>query len=462
MKKMMAIALAILLLAGIAPAARSEATPPISSGTVNKTTQIHWGKGVQFPVLATVYAGTKLDVYEYDADWVLVLYKTYGSYLGEFKELSFYGYMSREDIDCDPPLEGEKSDKADTGPGKKKGKRPKPKPGEQPAEPSPGPTQGPDSTEEPEVSVEPMEEFDWIIHTNGLQTQKVTVTGLTVSCSFSLMAQKAGGSAPSSDPAFNQGMRVPYAATAFYSMKLSMSSALDEMGVSGFMSGEGGFDVSMQTSGATFYIDTGAEDFSLVSFTLPMQATGTLDPSITGDTGSGTIKAQTGTTSLSGESSLSVQLKKSGGGYKFVLVGLKPGGGNLEFPAVLEKTFADPDRFDKEAAKADARRKKAEEEQARRQEEMKREAEEAAKSQPEETPELAPLTPVTPDPLAPLVPEETPELAPLTPVTPEPLAPLVPEEEVPPLAPLTPVDDDEAPPFPEPSGHSQRRDQLCA
>ena len=95
MKKMMAIALSILMLAGIAPAARGEATPPISSGTVNKTTQIHWGKGVQFPVLATVSAGTRLDVYEYDADWVLVLHKTYGSYLGEFKELSFYGYMSR-------------------------------------------------------------------------------------------------------------------------------------------------------------------------------------------------------------------------------------------------------------------------------------------------------------------------------------------------------------------------------
>ena len=466
MKKLMTLALGFLLLTGAALPVSGEATPPLSSGIVNKTTEIYWGKGPQFPLLATVFAGTRLDVYEYDADWVLVLYETYGSYLGDFTEMSFYGYMSRDDIDCDPPLEGNASPKADTGPGKKKGKRPKPLPSKQPAEPTPGPTKMPEGTKEPLPTVELMDEYDWILRTNGLQTQKVETMGMTVSCSFALMAQKAGGTAPSSDPTFNRGIRTPYAATAFYSMKLATQNALEDLGLS-MLTGTGGIDISMQASGASFYLDTGSENFTLVSFTLPMQTNGSFGISISGDMGSGTVKGDTGTNSLSGGSSLSVQLRKSGGGYKFVLVGLRPGGGNLEFPAVLEKTFADPDRFDQEAVKADERRKKAEAERDRMMEEQKRKAEEEAKATedplaplvPVETPELAPLTPVTPDPLAPLVPEETPELAPLTPVTPDPLAPLVTED---PLAPLVPLKEDEAPPFPEPKGSHEGRKTRCA
>ena len=452
MKKSTALVLALILLTGIGMPALGEATPPLSSGIVNKFSTIYWGKGEQFPVLATVSAGTRLDVYEYDAVWVLVLYKTYKNYQGQFSEQSFYGYLKRADIDCEPKLEGEASAKADTGPGKKKGKHPKPNTSP-PVQPTPGTTEAPADTEQPEVTVEPMDEFDWIIRTNGLQTQRVIVDGITIACSFSLMAQKEGGTAPSSDPAFNHGMHTPYAATAFYSMKMAMSDVLNDLGLS-FLTGQGGFDITMQAAGASFYIDTGAEDFALVNFTLPMQTIGTLDPSIKGETGSGSVRAAVDPTTLSGESSISVQLRKSGGGYRFMLIGLKPGGGNLEYPAMLEKTFADPDRYDKEAAQADARRKKAEAERDRMQEEMKRKAEEEAKATPEETPELAPLTPITPEPLAPLVPEETPELAPLTPVTTNP--------DLAPLAPLTPVDEDEAPPFPEPLGNSEWRGTLCA
>lgn len=443
MKKAMTLVLAILLLSGILPPALGEASPPISSGTVNKTTNIYWGKGEQFPILATVYAGAKLDAYEYDANWVLVLYKTYVTYMGKYTEQSFYGYIRRSDIDCEPPLEGEASPKADTGPGKKKGKRPKPLPNKQPAEPTPGPTKAPEGTKEPMPTVEQMEEeFDWIIRTNGLQTQEVKADGMTISCSFSLMAQKAGGTAASSDPAFNHGMHTPYAATAFYSMKLATQKALEELGLS-MLTGTGGIDISMKASGAAFFLDTGAENFALVSFTLPMQTDGSFGVSVSGEMGSGTIKGDTGTTSLSGGSSLSIQLRKSGGGYKFVLVGLKPGGGNLEFPAVLEKTFADPDRFDKEAAAADARRKKAEAERDKWLEDMKKKAEEAADA-----------TEPTQDPLAPLVPTEEP-LAPLTP-TEDPLAPLTPTED--PLAPLT---EDEAPPFPAPLGRQERSEVKC-
>ena len=439
MKKTLSMLVLLVLLQGITIAAVGEATPAISKGIVNKTAAIYWGKGEQFPELATVHAGTKLDVYEYDSKWVLVLYKTYISSQGEFKEHSFYGYLKRADIDCDPPLVGESSAKADTGPGKKKGKRPKPIASQMPPEPSAQITKSPEETQPPVETINPDEEFDWIIRTNGLQTQQVQYQGVTISCSFSLMAQKVGGTAPSSEAVFNGGIHTPYAATAIYSMKFLMSNALGAMGMS-FLEGGGGFDVSMQAAGAAFYIDTGSEDFALVNFTLPMQATGTLDPSIMGNTGSGTVKADAGNTSASGNSSISVQIKKIGGSYKFVLLNLKPGGGNLEYPAVLEKTFADPDRFDKEAAKADARRKKAEAERDRKMEEMKKKAEEEAKAAVET---LAPLTPITND---------LPPLGPLTPIT----------DDLPPLAPLVPIRDDDAPPFPGTKSGLERGITACA
>ncbi len=443
MKKTMTLVLAILLLSGILPPALGEASPPISSGTVNKTTNIYWGKGEHFPLLATVFAGAKLDVYEYDANWVLVLYKTYVTYMGKYTEQSFYGYIRRSDIDCEPPLEGEAFPKADTGPGKKKGKRPKPNATPQPAEPTPETTKTPAETERPDVTVEPMEEFDWIIRTDGLQTETVEVQGLTVACSFSLMAQKTGGTAASSDPTYNHGMHTPYAATAYYSMKKTMASALEELGMSSFASGEGGIDVSLQTSGASFYIDTGAQNFALVNFTLPMQSDISAAVSVEGNSGGANISAAANIASASGSMSLNIQLKKSGGGYKFVLVGLKPGGGNLEFPAVLEKTFTDPDRFDKEARDADARRKKAEAERDKWLEDMKKWADDAAKA-----------TEATPDPL---------EGVNLT-GTEDPLqdVSLSPTEN--PLDNVTlvpPSPDEEAPPFPAPLGRLERREIKC-
>ena len=435
MKKTLAMTLMILLFLGAAMPVPGEASPPLSSGVVNQTANIYWGKGTQFPILAAVSAGIKLDVYEYDANWVLVLYKTYATYQGKTVNHSFFGYLMRDAITCDPPLEGESSPKADTGPGKKKGKRPKPRTGEQQPEASPAPSEAPEGTNEPDVTAEPQDEFDWIIRTNGLQSQKVIVDGTTITCSFSLMAQKAGGTSPSSDSAFNRGMRTPYAATAFYAMKFSTADYLAEQGLA-WLTGEGGFDVTLKTAGATFYLDTGAEDFAMVSFTLPAQGEGALDPKITGQTGGFTIKGDAGSSSVSGGSNIPIQMKKSGAGYKFVLLGLKPGGGNLEFSAVLEKTFADPDRFDKEAAKEDARREKAEAERDRMQEEMKKKAEEAAKA--------------TVEPLAPLTPVEDLPLAPLTPLGDEPLAPLV------------PVTEDTAPPFPGSSSRLKRGDLQCA
>ncbi len=451
-----AVTLAIALLILLA-SALCEATPPISRGVVLKTANIHWGKSEAFPVLATVFPGTRLDVYEYDRTWALVRHDTAVRQGTEFKIIAFYGYISRDALVCDPPLEGEASDKADTGPGKKKGKRPKPGPTAAPA-PTGAPVTDAPATPQPAPTVEPMEEFDWIIRTNGLQTQTVELMGVPVKCSFSLMAQKAGGSAPSSDPAFNHGMRVPYAATAAFYIRISMSDTLDTLGLGGVAIGTGGADVAMSTAGATFFLDTGAEDFALVNFSLRMQAQATLDAAVQADTGGASIEAETGKSTMTAEQAIPVQLRKSGGGYKFVLVGVRPGGGNLEFPAVLEKTFADEDRFDKEAKKADERRKQAEEAERKRKAEEKRKADEEAAATPEP---LAPLEPVTIPPLEPVTipPLEPVTLPPLAPVT---IPPLTPVNDLPPPVPVTPVNDDDAPPFPQPQSDAQRRTTLCA
>jgi hypothetical protein len=181
-----------------------------------------------------------------------------------------------------------------------------------------------------------------------------------------------------------------------------------------------------------------------------MDATATLNPKIVDVQGnSGSFEM-----TMDQKLPLPVQLKKAGSGYKFVLVGMRPGGGDLEFPAVLEKAFADPDRWDKEAAEADRRRKEAEEMQKQIQEQLKKQMEDQYKEQQENggdsetTDPLAPL--VSEDPLAPLVTEDP--LAPL--VSEDPLAPLVSEDPLgalvseDPLAPLTPQEGEEVTDFP--------------
>lgn len=453
MKRLIALCIIVLMIFQLslvtASAGEDEATPPIARGTINKVTNIYWGKGVMFPVLGLVGPGRELDVYEYDKTWVLVLYETYITVGYSLQAHSFYGYVKRTDITCDPELEGDKSPPANTGPGKRKGKKPKAKPPEQSDDSSDNP---PDNTTAPTTSTaqeteppEDDEELDWIIRTPGMC--KITVSnsdGFVFKVSFALMAQKFGGYAASSDPIYNNNKRNPYAATAFFSVVADMQDMLESMGVSGLLSGSGGATIIAEAPGARFYIDTGSDDFALVNFTINMNATSTANPKVTGDTGGGDV---TGEVSMTANSSISlpVQLTKSGSGYMFILKGMKPGGGDLEFPAVLEKAFHDPNR---EAKEADARRERAEELRKKVLKEMKEQTQkewsenedagegEKSSTEPltvtgdngEEIP-LAPLLPSEEDPLAPLVPSEDDDLAPLVPSEDDDLAPLVPNED---------------------------------
>lgn len=464
MKKMLAVfvVLALVLQAMPAVAATSSGMPnsdPISKGTINKVTYLYWGKSEMYPTLALVGPGEKFDVYEYDKNWVMVLYDTWVSQGAGGSVQSFYCYVKRADITCDPKLDGDASAKADTGPGKRPGKKPKPQqsPGAT-SEESAAPTEGPTAEEsaEPEPTVEDQDEYDWIIRTPGVCNVTVHVEQMDFTCSFALMAQKAGGTAPSSDPAYNHGMHTAYAATAFYGMVATTQGLVDNVGMSSFWNGSGGIEITGQAPAATFYIDTGAEDFALVNFTVNLDATAILNPKIT----DGRITVDAGTSSVNMPFPLPVQLKKVGSGYKFVLPGMKPGGGDLTFPAVLEKSFADPNRWDKAAKDADKRRKEAEKLIKQLLDKIKKQMQDELAKQQNTGNDGAsttdPMTVTVDDgkevPLAPLVtPEPDVSLAPL--VTEEPLAslaPLVPADtdELAPLAPLVPSSDEGASDFP--------------
>ena len=114
---------------------------------------------------------------------------------------------------------------------------------------------------------------------------------------------------------------------------------------------------------------------------------------------------------------------------------MRPGGGDLEFPAVLEKTFSDPDRWDKAAKEADKKRQEAEKIRQKILEKLKKQVQDDWSKQSttqtesletEPLPQLAPLEPIKPEdndatgdtPTAGDA-EEDPVLAPLWPITDE-------------------------------------------
>jgi hypothetical protein len=234
-----------------------------------------------------------------------------------------------------------------------------------------------------------------------------------------------------------------------------MQDMLGDMGVSNYMQGSGGIEIIGQSSGSKFYIDTASLDPALVNFTINLDATATLNPQIT----DGNITTKMSPISTSQSFPLPVQLKKVGSGYKFILPGMKPGGGDLEFKAVMEKTFTDPDKWDKEAAEADRRREEAERLRKELLEKIKKQMQDEYNKQQsregdgttestspvpsgDEDTDLAPLVPEdsSDTDLAPLVPEENSDTD---------LAPLVPEDSSDiDLAPLVPTNDETVDDFP--------------
>lgn len=437
---------------------------PLSKGTINKTTSVFWGKSEAFPVMGVVYKDEVYDVYEYTEEWVMILFDSYLSQGNNVKSHSFFGYIKRAEITCAPELSEGSSKKAETGLGKKKGKKPK-LPIQSKDDESAGKTsdeskttkenesdkgdsdedESSSSDEKDVVDATEEEDFDWILRTPGLCSITVPVEQSNFYCSFSILAQKAGGIGPSSDAGFNHGIRTPYAVTAFFSMISPMQDTLNNSGLSKVLSGSGGVEIIGQAAGSTFYIDTASLDPSLVNFDITLNATATLDPQVT----DGNITGSIGKISTTQSFPLPVQLKKSGNSYKFVLKGMKPGGGDLEFPAVLEKTFSDENRWEKAAKEADQKRKEAERIRKKILDMIKKQVQEEWTKQNENSSSDQKVTSTT---------TELPELAPLEPLGPElaPLEPLGPEDEAtsdedsdsPVLAPLWPLADETVKDFP--------------
>jgi hypothetical protein len=284
-----------------------------------------------------------------------------------------------------------------------------------------------DTPEDKVIPVERLEEFDWIIRTRGIQKKTVKYETADIICRFRLMAEKFGGIAASSNPRFNNGRRNPYAAVGFLSMDTPMQQVFDNMGIGELVQGSEGANVTGLASRVRIYIDTGAEDFSLVSFKMNFNIKTSFNTNI--DTSDGSIKGSLGGISSSATASFNMQLKKSGSGYVIVIKGILPDGRDLQFPVLLEKFPSDKDRRDaRDARDADKRRKAAKEKINKELEKMKK-----ARQEDNQDP-LAPLVPEEGggDDLAPLVPEEGggDDLAPLVPEEGggDDLAPLVPEE----------------------------------
>ena len=398
-------------------------TPPIASGKTNKIAYIYWGKSEMYPVISMVGSDTKLDIYEYDKDWVLVLYEKFIKVENKGQAQAFYGYLKRSDITCDPALVNDVSVKADTGLGKRKGNEPN----KTVAGSSRDTSEATDTTEakstspsqattkpsdtKSETSVEQLEEYDWIIRTPGLCKKTIKFDVADFVCSFEIMAEKFGGVAASSDPLFNNGLHNPYAAMGFFSMEAPTESIVENIGMSGLWSGSDGINMFGQAPGTKIYMDTKSDDFSLINFTINFNMNSSFGVSITTND-SNNIKVKAPTITAKSSVPFKIQLKKLGKGYVFVLLNMKPGGGNLEFPAVLEKAMSDPDKYKKEAKAADERRKAAEELRKQKLDKLKKGN--GIKDSSGKDTDLAPLVPPEDD-LAPLVPKED-DLASLVPV----------------------------------------------
>lgn len=489
MNKMKRIAIFILCLClsfsiGIPSALADDltpASPPIAEGTVNRSTQVYWGKAEYFPIIGTYFTGDVIDIYEYDRDWILTRYETWVTYNGKTVTQEFYGYVKRSDVTCDPELEGDTSPKAETGPGKRKGKKwsPKNPTGTQ----APTPSGSPTSTAKPPESTPPVEdmmEYDWIIRTPGVCQTVVNADGFKYVCRFNLMAMKFGGYTPSSEAVYNDGIQNPYVGYVTLTLKNSIAEFVADNNLE-HMYGSSGLDVDAYNHNARFYIMTQKDEAISALITINAYAHVVLDPLFYNEY----LRAGGEFYNDTIVRPLDIKLVPSGGGYELVVLNMRPGGGDLRFPAMLEKvplddiTKAERDRLKRERDAERQRKAREEQEKALKRQkeeaergmddELSKEGKKGEKTDPGVAPgapadddiDLAPLDPSKEDDsepsLAPLTPESTPEieLAPLTPApTPEvELAPLVPtptpEIELAPLvptptpeielAPLTPV-----------------------
>lgn len=322
----------------------ADTTEPVTRGKVKRTTNVYWGKGEAFPVLGTLRAGSEMDIYEYDDDWVFTRYETAITCQGETDLYEFYGYVKRSDVDLDTSLmQSTQIDTGRTRPGKRQG-NPPPLPGASGRKSSKGnetEPPGSDSPEEPEnpkptIPVEDLTEYDWIIRTPGACKKDFYFEEGQVRfrVQFDMMVIKFGGYTASSLPVYNDGDHNPYVGYVSYSIKQSMGEAISHVGIE-HLQGFGGIDLNAFNGDARFFIDSPADDGTRAIFTIDTIATGTVDPTIRDYYMGIEIGGELFSSSM--KMPLDIRLEPSGEGYRLVVLNMKPGGGDVDFPAMLEK-----------------------------------------------------------------------------------------------------------------------------
>lgn len=362
----------------VIPNALAETSPPIAQGKTKKHTYIYWGKDEAFPTIASLSSGEIIDIYEYDSKWVLTKHKTWVTYNGETSIREFYGYVKRADIVCEPPLKGEKSQNAETGPGKRKGRPPKKIQPEAPTETPPEEETPQPDEPTPPIPIEDLMEYDWIIRTPGVCSQTIDFgDGAKFKAQFSLMAIKFGGYTASSLPVFNDGHHNPYVGYVSFSLNQSMQELVDEMGLDIFK-GTGGISIESFNSDARFHIDSQTDNGTKAIITINTLATSTLNPQIMDEYWGLVVGGELFQSTQ--VMPLDIKLEPSGSGYRMVLLNMRPGGGDLKFPAMLEKfPLSDIDKAERERIqkeKDEEARRKAREAQKKALEELKKKLDE--------------------------------------------------------------------------------------
>lgn len=357
---------------------KAEASDPIATGKMKNVSNVYFGKSESFPTIGLVGLNQEIDIYEYDKNWVLTKCETSITQGTHTYGHSFYGYVKRSDVLFDPPLEGDESSKADTGPGKRKKKPPK-----RPGDTAPPAQEEPDATksdegqkpESEEVKTEDMSEYDWIVRTPGVCQMTVDMgDGAKFVCRFSLYAMKFGGYTASSLPVFNDGDKNPYVGYVSFSMKQNMQDFLGANNL-GFLEGLGDVDIQAYNNNARFSIDSQTDSGTNAIISIMTNRISILNPQIN-DNKMG-IKIGGEVFRDQSTAPLDMKLIGDGGGYKIALLHMKPGGGDLIFPAMLEKfPLSDIEKAERKRLEEEMTEKQREEQRARAKEEQERAMEE--------------------------------------------------------------------------------------
>jgi len=343
-KLVIALICITLVLSAYTPGSSADTYGPITTGEVKRAANVYWGKGEYFPVIGELQAGEVIDIYEYDSDWVLTRYAAAITYGGETGLYEFYGYVKRSDVDFDTPLmQSTQIDTGRTKPGKRQ-ENPSPLPGVSGRKSSKGnetEPRGSDSPEEPEnpnpaIPVEDLTEYDWIIRTPGACKKDFYFEEGQVrfTVQFDMMVIKFGGYTASSLPVYNDGNHNPYVGYVSFSMKQDMAETISYVGIE-HLQGSGGIDLNAFNGDARFFIDSPADDGTRAIFTIDTIAAGTVDPTVRDYDMGIEIGGELFNSSM--KMPLDIRLEPSGEGYRLVVLNMKPGGGNVDFPAMLEK-----------------------------------------------------------------------------------------------------------------------------